>query len=661
MLQPAPVPVPLKSAVHGAWRAVLAALAMAYGGYASPVALSSIQGAAGSSAEQVQAGRDAYRASCAGCHGADLAGASGPPLSGGAFKRTWLDGTRTADDLYRTTSTLMPKASPNSLAPETYRAIVAFVLASNQVDSAATPPVKAVLPIPRQMVQVTTARGTLPGDAELLKPADGDWLMFNRTYSGQRYSPLREIRKRNADGLRPVCVFQTGEIGAFQSSPVVYRNVMYFTAGFKTYAIDARTCAQRWVHDHAGEAGFLSANRGVTLYRGKVLRGTADGHLLALDAETGGVLWDTVLVDTVAGHAFTGAPIAYDGRVFIGTAGADWGANGKIFAVDTETGQPLWSFDVIPTGNQPGADTWGGGAELGGGSAWSTLSLDPQRDEVLVSIGNPAPDFNGALRPGANLYTNSVVALDYRTGSLRWYVQQIPHDVHDFDTAAAPVLYESNGEQRMAVGSKDGQLYLYRRDTQVLLARAEVSPRRNLEMPIGLDGTYHCPGYNGGVQWHGPGYSPTADLLIVNSIHWCGTTRIVEDRYVRGSLYLGGVQTPDPPESARGFTHAIDARTGQIRWARESQTPMIGATTVTAGGIVLTGDMGGNFLVLDVTGGHELYRFQTGGVVASGPMTYRAGGRQYIAVGSGNNSKSSDFSKPGSGTILIFALENSAR
>lgn len=576
----------------------------------------------------------------------------------------------------------MPKLAPGTLEPDRYRDVVAFILSANGfssgsealddvtalarltqsgVMSAAAPstPEPTHSPIPGTIKQgtITAARGMTPTDTDLLNPTDDDWLMFNRTLSGQRYSPLRQIRAGNVRKLRPVCVFQTGETGAFQSSPVVYRNTMYFTSGFKTYAIDARTCALRWLHEQAGEAGFLSANRGVMLYRGKVLRGTADGHLIALDAETGTMLWDSVILDTSAGHAFTGAPIAFDGRVFIGTAGADWGANGRIFAVDTESGKTLWSFDVIPTGGQPGAETWGAGSELGGGSAWSTLSLDPDRSELLVSIGNPAPDFNGALRPGANLYTNSVIALDYRSGALRWYVQQVPHDVHDFDTAAAPVLFDSNGQPRMAVGSKDGQLYLYRRDTHDLLARAEVSPRLNLDKPLGLEGTYHCPGYNGGVQWHGPGYSPQKHILVVNSTHWCGTTRVVEDRYVRGSLFLGGVQTPDPPEAARGWTHGVDAASGRVRWARESSTPMIGATTVTAGGLVFTGDVGGNFLVLDVASGRELYRFQTGGVVASGPTTYRADGRQYVAVGSGNNSKTSDFSRAGAGTMFVFALE----
>lgn len=640
------------------------------------------QGSPTFTVEQMTVGRNAYGASCSSCHGADLSGASGPPLRGAAFERVWLDGTKTAGDLYRVVRTSMPKLAPGSLEADNYRAIVAFILSSNGFAPAGEPlddatataplsrpgsgptaaaqahnPTRVSLPIPRGPVTVSAARGTMPDDAGLLHPADGDWLMFNRTYDGQRYSPLRQIRATNARRLRPVCIYQTGETGAFQSTPVAYRNTLYFTQGFNTYAIDARTCAPRWTHHQSGEAGFLSANRGVTLYRGKVLRGTADGHLIALDAETGELLWDSVLVDTAAGHAFTGAPIAFDGRVFIGTAGADWGANGRIFAVATETGQPLWSFDVIPTGNEPGAETWGAGAELGGGSAWSTLSLDPDRSELLVSIGNPAPDFNGALRPGANLYTNSVVSLDYRTGTLRWYVQQIPHDVHDFDTAAAPVLYASHAEPRMAVGSKDGLLYLYRRDTHELLGRAEVSPRKNLDVPLSLAGTYHCPGYNGGVQWHGPGYSPEHHLLVVNSTHWCGTTKIVEDRYVRGALYLGGVQTPDPPEAARGYTHGVDADTGRVRWARESQSPMIGATTVTAGGVVLTGDVAGNFLILDLANGREIYRFQTGGVVASGPTTYVADGRQFVAVGSGNNSKTSDFSRPGAGTVVVFALD----
>jgi PQQ-dependent dehydrogenase (methanol/ethanol family) len=630
-------------------------------------------------AAQSALGRQLYTKACADCHGLELLGAAGPALAGQAFQGVWINGRRNVGELYDAIRTRMPRSAPGSLADESYRAIVAYILERNgyiagpmalgddTLENRLTPPAMtstqgtAVDPptadsLPRGPATVSQARGSLPGDADLLRPSHDYWLMFNRTYSGQRHSPLKQINARNVRRLQPVCMFQTGETGAFQSSPAIMGQTMYFTAGFNSYAIDARTCQQRWVHRHEGEAGFLSANRGVALYRGKVLRGTSDGHFIALDAETGEVLWDSALVDPTAGYALTGAPIAYDGRVFIGTAGADWGANGKIFALDTETGQPLWQFDVIPTGDRPGAETWGAGSELGGGSAWSSLSLDPDKRELLVSIGKPAPDFNGAMRPGSNLYTNSVVSLDDRTGKLRWYVQQIPHDTHDFDTAAAPVLYTSGGEPRMAVGSKDGLLYLYRRDTQELVARVEVSRRHNLDIPLSVEGTYHCPGYNGGVQWHGPGYFPEKDILVINSVDWCGTTKIVEDRYVRGALYLGGVQTPDAFSDARGWTRGIDAQTGRQLWARESPAPMVGATTVTGGGLVLTGGMAGDFLVLDLTSGRELYRFQTGGVVASGPATYAVDGRQYIVVGSGNNSKSSDFSKPGAGTILVFAL-----
>jgi alcohol dehydrogenase (cytochrome c) len=230
-------------------------------------------------------------------------------------------------------------------------------------------------------------------------------------------------------------------VGSFQAGLVVCNGLLYVTTAYGTYAIDAKTCERRWAHHYPEDKlAPLLVNRGVAIYRGEILRVTPNGHLLALDALTGKQLWDVWVTDERRGYQLTSAPLAYDGYVFIGEAGADWGAVGHVFAFDAKTGAHVWTFDMIPSGKQPGANSWKEGAEHGGGSTWTTFTLDPIRHELLVPIGNPAPDFDGAMRPGDNLFTDSVVAMDYRTGKLAWHVQQVPHDVHDWDTAAAPVL-----------------------------------------------------------------------------------------------------------------------------------------------------------------------------------------------------------------------------
>jgi len=399
----------------------------------------------------------------------------------------------------------------------------------------------------------------------------------------------------------------------------------------------------------------LNVSRGVSIYRGKIFRVTPNGHLLALDAKSGKVLWDAWISDLTLGYWLTAAPIAYDGKVFIGTAGADFGANAHIYAFATESGKLVWRFNVIPTGKEAGAETWGKGAEHGGGSIWSTFALDRTKGLIFAPIGNPAPDFDGAKRPGANLYTNSVLALDYRTGKLAWFVQQVPHDIHDYDTAAAPALYEQDGKSYMAVANKGGWLYLYDRDTHKLIARSEASEHENTDVPLTVAGVHHCPGLVGGVEWNGPAYSPQDKLIYVNSVDWCATTRVTENRYVEGASYMGGEYTWDTVETAKGWTKAFNASTGNQVWSRESRTPMIAALTPTAGGVIFTGDLDGNFLTLDAATGSVLYRFNTGGAVAGAASTYLVDGKQYVAITSGNASRSI-WKTTGAATVVVFAV-----
>jgi PQQ-dependent dehydrogenase (methanol/ethanol family) len=393
----------------------------------------------------------------------------------------------------------------------------------------------------------------------------------------------------------------------------------------------------------------------VALYQGMVIRGACDGHLFALDAATGKLLWDVWVADSRKGYWLAAAPVVFDGKVFIGEAGADTGANGHVHAFDAATGRRLWTFDLIPTGNLPGADTWGTSGVAGGGSTWTTITVDPDTHSVFFPVGNPAPDLDDRPRPGDNLYTDSVIVLDADTGKLKWYVQQNPHDTHDWDTSAAPTIFDQEGRKFMAVGSKDARLYIYDRDSHALLAKTDLAQHLNTDVPLSSKPVRVCPGIMGGVEWNGAAYDPSNRMLFINSVDWCATlTR--QDPEHPGAYGLGGAYTQDPPQQATGSLRAFDAATGIERWVY-SAGPMVAGITATATGLVFTGSPAGDLLAFDGKTGRQLYNFYTGGAVAGGVATYMVAGKQYVVAVSGNSSKSVWFElNTGAATIVVFGL-----
>lgn len=557
----------------------------------------------------------------------------------------------------------MPARAPGSLADQDYLDVAAYILSENGYPAGSTALTAAVtaplagaaasattgeaggprrpdLSLPAAPSNVAEASTTSPGQNELLHPADRDWLMYNRDYQGWRYSGLHQITTANVASLVPVCALQLGSTGSFETSPVVYHGIGYVTTTRTVQAFNAVTCTRIWSYTYTPtDSEPMPGNRGVALYEGELFRGTTDGHLLALDADSGKLLWDVHVADSSAGYFLSAAPVAVDGRVIIGLAGADWGANGHLYAFDTRTG----------------AESWAKGAEHGGGSSWSSVAVDPERHLVFAPVGNPAPDLDLNQRPGSNLFTNCVVAIDTRTGKLEWYVQQIAGDNHDWDTAAAPVLYAQDGRRYMAVANKGGWLYIYDRDTHALLAKSAVSAHENADVPMGTNPIHTCPGPGGGVEWNGPAYDPVSKALYINSVDWCATYFSQVMGYVRGSVYMDGGFRPDPPAIARGWLRALDAATGWQLWAYHAATPMLAGVTPTAGGVVFTGGTNGKFLAFDARSGRVLYSFNTGGSIGGGISTYAVDGRQYVMVASGNASLTFS-SYGGAATIFVFAL-----
>ncbi len=497
-----------------------------------------------------------------------------------------------------------------------------------------------------------------------------DWLHSNHDYGGQRFVDLQIIHRDNVTSLRPVCMYQTGYSGGFQTSPVVYDGVMYLTAGNSTMAIEATTCRLRWRHNWPTGRGN---QRGVALKEGKVVRASRDGHLLALDADTGELLWETTAADREKFESFAMPPVVYEDLVIIGPAGSERGVRGWVGAFRLEDGEPVWKFNTVPLPGEPGAETWSDieSELIGGGAVWTPFSLDPRAGLVFVPVANPAPDFYDDARLGDNLYTSTMVVLDARSGQLRWYYQAVPHDTHDWDLTQASPLFAGtvNGQRRQLVttAGKDGLLHVLDRETHEHLFEVPVTRRENTGAPLTVEGVRACPGVLGGVQWNGPAYNPGLNMLYTPAVDQCGTyQKAAAPRIAPGSSYMGGRFIRDPEEDTRGWVTAVDVSTGTIRWRYESPKPMLAAVTTTSAELLFTGEIDGDFLVLDARDGSVLYRFNTGAPITGGIVTYGIDGRQYVGVMSGNTSglwrsllsnyNTPDGASPATGTVIVFGL-----
>lgn len=487
-----------------------------------------------------------------------------------------------------------------------------------------------------------------------------DWPAYNGSFDGRRFSPLDQINTSNVANLQTVCKVRLGENGTMQAGPVVIGRTLYVTTAHTTVAIDAATCAVRWRRVcPLTHKDVFPVNRGVAYLDGRVFRGTGDGRLLSLSADSGTVLWNVQAGDPAAGEFLSSAPIAWNGKVYIGVAGSDWGVRGHMMAFDANTGKELWRFWTIPMGSEQGADTWKNAesAKHGGGGTWTSYALDTVSGELFVPVANPAPDFNPSARPGDNLFTNSVVVLDANTGALRWWFQFTPHDGFDWDVGAAPMLYPArDGTRRVAAGSKDGNVYAIDRASHKLLFTTAITTIRHADMVPTQRGVDVCPGWLGGVEWNGPAYDSSADALYVGAVDWCGTVKLGAPEYKPGEFFLGtGIQMA-PSDSATGWLTALDAETGAVRWRFHAPKPVVSAVTPTAGGLVLGGDVAGTFYALDKTDGKVLFQHAMGGSVAGGIVTYAVDGKQYVALTAGNVSRVT-FGGAGHPTVIVMGLE----
>jgi alcohol dehydrogenase (cytochrome c) len=497
----------------------------------------------------------------------------------------------------------------------------------------------------------------VPSQAELDR-ADSEpaqWLTRNKGYLGYRFSRLSQISISNVHDLKRICSFPLGERGSFQNGPVVYQGVLYTTSALATIAIDGATCEKRWEHRYTPDHLVTPNNKGAAIAGGRVIRGTPDGHLIALDAKTGALLWDRQIMDPRKGEYATAAPLVWNDMVFMGKAGGDLGIRGEMMAFRTVDAQKIWGFYTIPSPGQPGSETWQNPASIehGGGSLWTTFTLDAVAGLLLIPVGNPGPDFANEARPGTNLFTNSLVALDARTGQLKWWHQLVAPDDRDWDTAVAAAFDVPDGSKLAAVAGKDGVIHVVDRITGKLRSAAPLVTRY-------LNTTGTVPGGSGirlcpiaAVQWNGPAYSPDTHLIYMNGIDWCaqaikGPTPVFQE----GHEYLGWANyygTRDPLDEA-----SVDPTNGNVVWRYKASSLPLGAVTATGGGLVITGEIDGDLVALDAGTGAELHKTHLGGAIGGGIVTYEAGGRQLIAAAVGDNNFT--YKTKGDNTIVVLGL-----
>lgn len=524
-----------------------------------------------------------------------------------------------------------------------------------------------VAPTPNTNV-TTNVGNTAAPPAQTSTVADGDWPGYNRTLDGQRYSPLNQINAGNVATLKQVCVADLGEGGNFQSGIVVASNTLFATTETTTYAYDPATCQLKWKHaiEKPAKEG-LRVNRGVAFADGKVFRGLNTGEIVAINAADGKELWKTKFADPDKGESVPAAPIAWNGIVFIGQAGGDnRGVRGRMHAFNAADGKELWKFELVPLEGQ-GADTWPPNDPehpRTGGATWTSYSIDPASSQLYIPVGNAAPDFDIKARPGLNLYTDSVVILDAKTGAFKEYYQVTPNDYHDWDLAATPSLIKTSGGKNLIVAAgKDGFVHGIDPSQKKEIYTTSVVERENDTVPFSEKPTRFCPGVQGGVEWNGTAFHPTTNMVYVNSIHTCYTIDLMKQSPPPGkpgTPYTGEADEntfgeADPKEKRKGWLTALNADDGSVKWKYESPTPMVAAVTTTGGGLVFTGDLNGDFFAFNAADGKQLWKQSTGSAIGGGVITYLAGGKQYVAVAVGLTSKSW-LTTAGNAKVLVYAL-----
>ena len=503
---------------------------------------------------------------------------------------------------------------------------------------------------------------------EVATPFDaGSWSSYNRTLTSERYSPLSQINTQNVRGLKVLCSYNTHLHENFNSSPIMVDGALIGTTAQDIFSIDPSNCQENWRTHEDSKAGLLMVNRGAAYLEGRLFRGTLDGRVMAYDFKTGKRLWETTIADPKTGEIVSAAPIAWNGLVFIGNALGDLkGVRGRMYALAADSGRIVWETYLVPKapgdpirgpqGRMPASanTTWKNAPDvpISGGTTWTSYTLDPVTGRLYVPVANGAPDYVKDLREGVNLYTNSVVVLDSKTGA---YINHFPvdgGDWHDWDVSNTPSIFVTrSSKQLLSLAPKNGHLYGFDLATGHLLYRTPVTRIENADVPLSTDKAIHfCPGATGGGEWNGVAYDPQTNLVFSGQAEWCTTVKLQTDAKVKaaknGEIWMGHAPSnpldlfgkPDPIANWAGWVYATDADSGEWKWRVKSNYPTLSGITPTAGGIVFFGDMGENFYALDASDGKRLWSQKLDGAVGGGVITYTANGSQKVAAAVGINS-----------------------
>jgi alcohol dehydrogenase (cytochrome c) len=525
--------------------------------------------------------------------------------------------------------------------------------------------------------------------------AQGDWTIYGGNDWNQRYSTLKSISTSNVSQLIPRMMFQTGisKLGSFENTPIVTNGVMYVTTPYNTaIAYDLATKKELWRYEHKlGTTIFCCGpnNRGVAIHGGAHLyMGTLDAHLVALDAKTGKVLWDKEVADPTYGYSITHAPLIVGDNVIVGVSGGEYGIRGHVTAYNAMTGDQVWRWYSIPapkgdsTFDDKAPNGWFGtwvpstpdGADLhrdiahekgdslkfaenwktGGGGVWTTPAYDKESNTLFVSVGNPSPDLDGSVRPGDNLYTDCIVAIDASNGKTKWYYQTVPHDVWDLDATSPPVVVTMGGKKVVVHAGKTGWVYVLDAADGKLVRRSDnFVPQENMFALPTDKGTRMLPGANGGSEWSPISIDPSLNYAYVAALHQPMNYITHNAALEKGRLWLGSAFVAIPGEEQYGLFSAVDLKTGKIAWQNKVPQPMMGGSLATAGGLTFTGEGNGNFNAYNSKTGKLLWHFNAGAGCNSAPMTFTYGGEQFVAVACGGNFQ---LSYPLGDAVMVFGL-----
>jgi alcohol dehydrogenase (cytochrome c) len=514
----------------------------------------------------------------------------------------------------------------------------------------------------QQPVSSATA-SQLVGSGDLTtQPVGENWTSYNGDYSGRRYSGLQQISTSNVARLAAAWVFHPGNSQNLEVTPVVVRGLMFITASNDVFALDARTGREIWHYHRPVSSGLLDdaaahKNRGVGVWQNYVFVETDDAHLLKLDARSGNLLWDVAYADKTKHYGATSAPLVVKDSVIVGTSGGDSGVRGFVAAYDAATGKLKWKFWTIPAPGEFGSSSWPGDSYLhGGGTTWMPGTYDPQLNTLYWTTSNAAPDFVGDSRPGDDLYTACVLALDPDTGKLKWCFQFTPHDLFDYDATETPVLLDSeeNGSIRhlLVQANRNGFFYVLDRTNGKFLRATPFVERLN--WATGIDavgrpiltgriptakGTIICPGIDGATNWFSPSYNPGTGLFYVLALESCNLFLSHPEEFKNGRTFYNTGTILPPGEHMQKVLLAISVADGKRVWdyPQTGQGHSWGGTLTTAGGLVFFGDDANSFEAVEASTGRALWHFNTGQNMHASPMTFSAAGVQYVAVAAGGD------------------------